>query len=134
MALHTDDMEKVQDWGENPPPDQWYHVRFKKVEEKPSANSGEPTAYFQLSIQEEPYVGRVILDLASLQPHALAKLKAYYKACEVDQAFSGGGHDPEWLLDRECYVKPSGKIVNNENRLEVKPHNIAPLREGKPQK
>ena len=33
MTIHTDNMEKVQDWGENPPADTWYHVRISKVEE-----------------------------------------------------------------------------------------------------
>lgn len=131
MALHTEDMNKVQDWGENPPPDVWYHVRVAKVEEKNSENSGQPAVYIQLKIKDEPLIGRVILDNCSLQAHALAKLKAYYSACDYHPGPEG--HDPEQLLDRECFVRPNGKIMNGESRLEVKPHNIKPLSSGRPQ-
>ena len=131
MTIHTDNMEKVQDWGENPPADTWYHVRISKVEEVLSKMSGEPTVNLSLKILDEPYVGRVIFDTASLQPHALFKLKAYYGACEYFP--SAEGHDPEQLLDRECYVKPLGKIYQGEARLDIKPFNIKPVRGGRPQ-
>lgn len=131
MTIHRDNMNEVPDWGENVPPDTWYHVRVAKVEEKASANSGEPTAYFQLKVLDEPYVGRVILDNASLAKHALGKIKNYYKATDY---FPGPeGHDPEQLLDRECYVKPTGRVYKGGARLEIAPHNIRSVRDGRPQ-
>jgi hypothetical protein len=132
MALHQEDMTKVQDWGENPEPNVWYHVRISKIEEGVSANSGEGVVKMNLKIQDEPYVGRIIFDNPSLQPQALAKLKAYYKAC--DYLPGPEGHDPETLLNRECYVKPEMKMYQGEQRLDIKPHNIRSLREGRPQK
>jgi hypothetical protein len=131
MALHTDNMEKVQDWGENPPPDIWYHVRIVKAEEGLSKESNEPVVNLHLKIQDEPYIGRVMFDSVSLQKHALFKLKAYYGACEYYPAETG--HDPDQLLDRECYVKPLGKMHKGESRLDIKPFNIKPLRGGRPQ-
>lgn len=133
MALHMEEMNDVKVGGEQVDMDKWYHVRFSSVEEATSENSGEPVVKFKLKIQDEPFVGRVIPDFASLQPHALFKLKAYYEACEYFPE-RGQGHDPEKLLDRECYVKVTSKVYQGETRTDIKPHHIKPLREGRPQK
>lgn len=131
MALHAENMNQVQDWGESVPPDTWYHVRISKVEEKEST-TGNPKVQLVLKVQDEPFVGRTIPDSPSLQAHALMKIKAYYTACEY---FPGPeGHDPEMLLDRECFVKPTEQMLQGEKRLDIKPHHIKSLRDGRPQK
>lgn len=132
MAMHGTDMSQISDWGDMVEPDVWYHVRIAKVTEDVSTTSGEGIVKMSLKIQDEPYVGRVIPDNPSLQTHALFKLKAYYKACEY---FPGPeGHDPEQLLDRECFVRPSIRKLGGEDRYDIKPHHIKPFREGRPQK
>lgn len=131
MAMHSDNMDSVKDQNENPTQGIWYHVKVTKVEEAVSKESNSPIIKLQLKIQDEPFVGRLLFANPSLQAHALFNLKAYYTGAEY---FPGPeGHDPEKLLDREFYVKPTGKVVGGEERLEIKAHNIKPLRNGRPQ-
>jgi hypothetical protein len=85
----------------------------------------------QLSVQEEPYVGTLVFDEPSLQAHALAKLKAYYKSTGKGIA-EDGSDDPEELLDGECYVKIEHEVYNNQVRMKVPPYGIKPLADGKP--
>jgi hypothetical protein len=122
-------MDAVQKWGEALPED-WYHIRVAKVTEAPSKESGEPCAFMQLLVQEEPLVGASILDHCSLQPQALAKLKAYYIA--IGKGILPNGHDPELLTDGECYVKVLHKQYKGETRMEIPPYGIRSLAEGKP--
>ncbi len=127
---HPEDMSTVADWGELLP-EEWFHVRFNKITEKDSSESKEPTAYFTLIIQNEPFVGRTIPDNASLQSHALAKLKKYYISTGVP-IIPGQGHDPDNLKDRECWVKVTHTTNKGEKRMSIAPHHIRSLEEGKP--
>ena len=129
MTLHTEDMNKVADWGELLPED-WYHVRVASVKENLSKESNEPVAVLQLVCQEEPFTGKTIIDTFSLQPHALAKAKAYYKA--TGQGILPNGHDPELLKDGECWVKLMHKMYKTEKRGEIPPYGIKSLFDGKP--
>lgn len=131
MALHTENMAEIKDSGEMVPEKFWYHVRISKAEEGVSSTGG-PVVKLNLKIQDEPNIGRVIPDTASLQPQALFKLKAYYTAC--DYTPGAEGHDPEQLLDRECFVKPTIRLYEGEQRYDIAPHHIKPLRDGRPQK
>ncbi len=132
MSYHPDDMNKVQEWGELLPED-WYHIRIGKVEEGESKESSEPTVYLILIGQEEPYVGAHIPDNCSLQPHALAKLKAYYKATGKGM-LPTGGHDPEQLKDGECWVRLTHQVYKGVTRGSVPPWGIKSLADGKPLK
>jgi hypothetical protein len=132
MALHAENMNEVQSNTEMVPVDVWYHVRISKAEEGVSNTSGEPTVKLNLKIQDEPHIGRIIPDTASLQKHALFKLKAYYVATEYTPGSEG--HDPEQLLDRECFVKPSSRMVEGTPMYDIKPHHIKSLRDGRPQR
>lgn len=127
MALHTEDMSKV------PAPDDlvpegWYHVRVKSVKEELSKSNGEPTVYLQLAIQDESQLGRQILDSCSLQSHALFKLKGYYKA--VGYVPGPEGHDPDMLLDRECYVYAQHQVYQGNNRVNIPPYSIRSVQDG----
>jgi hypothetical protein len=84
-------------------PEGSYRVRVSQVEEKESANSGNPMVEFTFTIQDEgPSLGRTIKSWPSLQSHALNHLKSIYKACN----YSPGpeGHDPAQCLDSEIYI------------------------------
>lgn len=129
MSLYNDDMNKVADWGELLPED-WYHVRIAKVTEAVSKESNQPVVNLQLVCQEEPFTGKTIPDICSLQPHALAKLKAYYKA--TGQGIMDNGHDPELLMNAECWVKLMHKVYKSERRGEIPPYGIKSLLEGRP--
>ena len=127
MTIHTDNMSTVAAWGEALEP-RWYRVRVSKVSEETS-DTGNPTVKLQLKVQDEgPNLGRVIVDFPSLQPHALAKLKAYYDA--VGYKPGPEGHDPERLLDGELYVKTDTEVYQGTTRNKVAPYNIRSIQQG----
>lgn len=128
MAIHTEDMSSV-----SAPSDRvdegWYHVRVSSVEEALSQASNEPIVKMQLKIQDQgPMLGRIVPDNASLQPHALFKLKGYYKAVGYNPG--GEGHDPERLLDCECYVYVQHQMYQGMPTINIPPYSIRSLQEG----
>jgi len=131
MTRQNRNIANVEDWGEVLP-EGWYHVRITKVEERTSESSGEPVAMISMKVQEEPFTGRLINDFASLQAHALAKLKSYYKATGQG-IFEDGSDDPEALVDGECYVNVSHDMYKNQKRLRIAPWGVKSILEGKPE-
>lgn len=127
MPIYQNDMTKVEKWGDIPN-EGWYRVRVQKGEERISDNSKEPMWCLWLISQQEPHVGRVIFDMASLQPHALAKLKAYYEA--VGYQPGPEGHDPERLNGQELFVKVDHEVYQGEKRAKIAPYNIRSLADG----
>lgn len=128
MALRQDNMQTVSKWGD-PLPKGSYHFRITKVEEGTSTTSNEPMVTVTLTCQEEPHVGRTILDFVSLQKHALAKLKAYYEA--VDYNPGPEGHDPAELLNKELYCYLDQDVYQGNTRNKVPPFGPRNLRLGK---
>jgi hypothetical protein len=139
-ALYGDNMDQVEDMsGDNVPADRWYHIRVSKVvthdsqgNQKVSQTSGEPMCQINLAVQDEPFVGKNITQFVSLQPHALAGLKAMYKAAGYTPG--PGGHNPHKLLNTEFYVKPASEVYEGSARLKIAPWHIKPLAEGRPLK
>ena len=127
MPVYQHDMGKVEKWGDVPN-EGWYRVRIEKGEERSSKESNEPMWCLWLKSQQEPSVGRIIFDMCSLQPHALAKLKAYYEA--VGYQPGPEGHDPERLNGQELFVKVDHEVYQGEKRAKVAPYNIKSLSEG----
>jgi hypothetical protein len=128
MAMLPQDMSKAQAWGEVLP-EGWFHVRVEKVEVKESANTpGEQVVWLTSKVQNEPNVGRVITDFCSLQPQALAKLKAYYTA--VGYAPGPEGHDPDKLVGGELYVLIQHDTYQGQVRSKVVPWGIKSMQEG----
>lgn len=127
MPNYQHDMTKVEKWGDVPA-EGWYRVRVDKGEERISEASKEPMWCLWLKSQQEPSVGRVIFDMCSLQPHALAKLKAYYEA--VGYTPGPEGHDPERLTGQELFVKVDHETYEGTKRAKVAPYNIKSLQEG----
>ena len=134
MTIQQGDMSKVAKWGDVPP-EGWYRVRVEKVVDQDkgggpllSKESSEPICMLYLRAQNEPHVGRLIMDIPSLQPHALAKLKAYYEA--VNYIPGPEGHDPEKLVGGELFVKVDKDIYQGEPRAKIAPYNIKSLNEG----
>lgn len=128
MTQHTQDMSTVAKWGENVP-EGWYHARIEKIEEKASqATPGEQVVWITLKVQNEPHVGRVITDFASLQPHALAKLKAYYSSVNYNPGPEG--HDPEKLVGGELYVLTTEEMYQGQKRSKVPPYGIKSMQDG----
>jgi hypothetical protein len=132
--IYQNDMSKVDSWGDQVP-EGWYKVRVDKVKcvddagnQLLSDSSHEPLVHVFLKIQNEPYVGRVLWDAPSLQPHALAKLKAYYEA--VGYTPGPEGHDPERLKDGELFVKVDHDTYQGAKRTKIAPYNIKSLQEG----
>jgi hypothetical protein len=128
MPLLTDDMSHVP-----APSDRvdegWYHVRISKAEVTVSATSNEPVVKLQLKIQGDgPMLGRIVPDNASLQSHALFKLKGYYKAVGYNPGAEG--HDPEKLLDCECYVYVQHGTYQGNPTINIPPFSIRSLQEG----
>lgn len=128
MAIHQDNMANVSaptdavDEGS-------YHVRITKIEETVSDTSGQPVIKLLMKIQDDgPMLGRIVPDTASLQPHALFKLKGYYNA--VGYKPGPEGHDPEKLLDGECYVNVEHSSYQGKPVLNVPPWSIRSLQEG----
>lgn len=139
-VLYSDDMDQVQDMGgDGVPEKQWYHVRVSKVithdangDQLMSETSGNPKCQINLSIQDEEFMGRNITMIQSLQPHALAGLKAMYKAAGYNP--SPSGHNPHRLLNTEFYVKPVNETYEGTTRPKIAPWNIKPLSDGRPLK
>jgi hypothetical protein len=127
MPIYNHDMGKVESWGDVAP-EGWYRVRIEKGEERLSKESGQPTWAIFMKVQNEPHVGRVLFDQPSLQPHALAKLKAYYTA--VGYTPGPEGHDPERLNGGELFVKIEHEMYQGEKRGKIAPYNIRSLQEG----
>jgi len=127
MPNYQHDMSKVEKWGDVPA-EGWYRVRVEKGEERSSKESDEPMWMIWLKVQNEPHVGRLIMDMPSLQPHALAKLKAYYEA--VGYQPGPEGNDPERLNGGELFVKVDHEVYKGEKRAKIAPYNIKSLTEG----
>lgn len=128
--IPAQDMSQVQKWGEALP-EGWYKCRCAKVEVADSKNTpGEKVVWITNVVQEEPHTGAHILDFASLQAHALAKLKAYYEAA----GYTPGpeGHDPETLVGREYYVLNTPEVYQGTERNKVPPYGVRSIQEGKP--
>jgi hypothetical protein len=107
----------------------WYHVRISSVSEDLSKESNEPVIKLLLKIQSEgPMLGRVIPDNASLQSHALFKLKGYYKA--IGYAPGEEGHNPDKLLDSEVYVYAEHGMYKGNPTINIPPWSIRSLQEG----
>jgi hypothetical protein len=137
MTREMRGMEHVQKWGEVIP-EGWYHVRIasaidKKEDGSPLLSEGknQPKCSLSLLVQEEPYVGARVLDEPSLQPQALAKLKAYYDATGKG-IFEDGSDDPEELVNGECYILVKHEVYQGVNRMKIPPYGIKPLSDGKP--
>lgn len=135
--LYGDNMEQIQDWGDNVAPGVWYHVRVDKVkthdtngEQMRSKTSNEPICQFNLKVQDEPFVGKVVVIQPSLQAHALFQLKAVYKCAGYNPPPTG--HNPHKVLNAEFYIKPVEEMYQGEKRLKVPPFNMKPLSEGRP--
>jgi hypothetical protein len=128
MPQFTQDMSKVAAWGDVVP-EGWYHVRIEKGELKDSANTpGEQVWWLTLKVQNEPHVGRIMTDFCSLQPQALAKLKAYYKSIGYDPGPEG--HDPDKLNGSECYVLIQHDLYQGQTRSKIVPWGIRSMTEG----
>lgn len=127
MPNYAHDMSKVEKWGDVPP-EGWYRVRVEKGEERTSEASGQPTWALWLKVQNEPHVGRIIFDQPSLQPHALAKLKAYYEAAGYKPGPEG--HDPERLNGTEFFVGVTHEVYEGQKRAKIAPYAIKSLTEG----
>lgn len=127
------DMSKVEKWGDLLP-EGWYKFRVDKVKDNEggqpllSKESSQPQVALYLKVQNEPFVGRIMVDYPSLQPHALAKLKAYYEACNYIPGPEG--HDPERLLGCEFFAKVDHDTYQGEKRPKISPFNIKSLQEG----
>ncbi len=128
--MYQNDMTKVEKWGEIAA-EGWYHVRIEKGEEKESKETpGALVWWWYLRCQEEPFVGKLIMDNCSLQDHALANLKAYYEACDYHPDSSG--HDPSTIIGGELLVKVEHDIYKGEKRAKIAPYNIRSLKDGVP--
>jgi len=128
MPLLQNDMSKVEKWGDIPP-EGWYHVRVEKGVMKESANTpGEHAWWLYMKAQNEPHVGKLILDMISLQAHALQKLKAYYAAVGYNPGPEG--HDPEKLNGGEAFVLVQHDTYQGEKRAKIPPYGIRSLTDG----
>lgn len=128
MPLLQHDMTKVEKWGDIAN-EGWYRVRVDKGEMRESKETpGEQTWYLYLKVQNEPFVGKLIMDIISLQKHALAHLKAYYLAVGYEPGPEG--HDPERLNGSELFVGVTHEVYKGEKRAKIAPWNIRSLNEG----
>jgi hypothetical protein len=136
MTREMRGMQAVQKWGDVLP-ESWYHIRIASAKDKDEqgnpilSDKEQPKAQLRLLVQEEPYVGASIFDEPSLQPQALAKLKAYYDATGQG-IFEDGSDDPEALVNGECYVLIKHEVYQGVTRMKIPPYGIKPLSEGKP--
>jgi hypothetical protein len=132
--IHTENMEQVSD--SELLPDGWYQVRISAVKETDdsgqqlvSKSGGNPIVKLTLKVTSEgPFLGRQFSDSPSLQSHALFKLKAYYKS--VGYFPGSAGHDPEKLLDGECWVMVTSGMYDGHPTLNIPPYGIKSLQEG----
>jgi hypothetical protein len=128
MPLLNDDMSTV------PAPSEavdegWYHVRISQVNVTKSDSTGQPCVKLLMRIQSEgPMFGRTVPDTASLQPHALFKLKGYYQA--VGYKPGPEGHDPEKLLDTELYVYVMHDSYQGQATIKIPPYSIRSVNDG----
>lgn len=132
MPPYTQDMNKVEKWGEVFP-EGWYHFRLEKFEDRESKESpGERVIWLWFKCQEEPLVGRTYVDNTSLQPQALAKLKAFYE--KAGYLPGPEGHDPQVIVDMhaEYYLLVVHDKYKGETRSKTPPWGIRSLQEGKP--
>jgi hypothetical protein len=107
----------------------WYRVRIAKAEVTTSKENNEPCVKLNLKVQDEGLMlGRIIPDTASLQPQALFKLKGYYNA--VGYKPGPEGHDPDKLIDGECYVMVAHQMYKGNPNINVPPWSIRSLVEG----
>lgn len=129
MPMLTQDMSTVPAPGEAPPKG-WYQVRVSKVEITESKNSGNQQVQLDLKIQQPDsgFVGRPLRDFLSLQPHALLKLKAYYKAVGYNPGPEG--HDPDKLLDAELWVYGEPEVYQGQTLFKIAPWSIRNITEG----
>jgi hypothetical protein len=128
MPQYQNDMSKVEKMGEVPP-EGWYRFRVEKGQEKPSENSpGEKVWWLFLKVQNEPHVGKLVMLPCSLQPHALAGLKAVYEACGYHPGAEG--HDPERVNGGEFFGKVDHEVYQGNKRSKIAPWNIKSLQEG----
>lgn len=135
MAVRTDDMSKVSD--SDLMKEGWYRVRISQVKEfddngaQLTAKTGDhgPIVELTLKVQNEgEFFGRTFRDKPSLQPQALFKLKAYYKA--VGYAPGPEGHDPQRLLDGELWVFVSPGQYQGQPVLNIPPYSIRSVQDG----
>lgn len=138
-VVYGDNMDAIPEMGDNVDVNKWYHVRVSKVVthdpatgEQKLSSTGNPICQVNMAVQDEPFVGKNITMMPSLQPHALFALKALYKGAEYTPG--PGGHNPHKLLNAEFYVKPTSKLYQGEERIDVHPYNIKPLSAGRPVK
>lgn len=122
MAVYQQDMSQIA-----APTDRvdegWYRVRISRVEETTSKESGQPVVKLLHKIQSEgKMLGRTVPDTASLQSQALFKLKAYYEA--IGYKPGPEGHDPQRLLDGECYVYVSHGMYQGNPTIDIPPYSI----------
>lgn len=128
MPMLNDDMSKVAAPSEAVD-EGWYHVRISKVDITTSISKGEPCVKLLMRIQSEgPMFGRTVPDTASLLPQALFKLKGYYNA--VGYKPGPEGHDPEKLLDGECYIYAQHDSYQGQPTIKVPPYSIRALQDG----
>jgi hypothetical protein len=128
MSMLQDDMSKVAAPSEAVD-EGWYHVRISKVEIGMSQTANQPVVKLMLKIQSDgAMLGRSVPDNASLQSHALFKLKGYYKAVGYNPGPEG--HDPEKLLDGECYVYVAHGSYQGNPTINIPPYSIRSLNEG----
>jgi len=106
-----------------------YHVRITKAEVTTSKSNNQPCVKLLMKIQNEgPMLGRTVPDTASLQSHALFKLKAYYSA--IGYKPGPEGHDPEKLIDGECYVLVQHATYEGNPTINIPPWSIKSLNDG----
>jgi uncharacterized protein DUF669 len=128
MPLLQDDMSQV------PSPTEAveegsYHVRITQAEVTTSKENNMPCVKLLMKVQDEgKMLGRTIPDTASLQSHALFKLKGYYNA--VGYKPGPEGHDPSKLVDGECYVNVEHATYQGKPTINIPPWSIRSLQEG----
>jgi hypothetical protein len=127
MPNYQQDMTKVEKMGDLLP-EGWYKVRIEKGEERMSKESNQPTWAMWLKVQSEPFVGRTIFVQESLQPHALAGLKAFYEASGYEPGPEG--HDPERINGSELFVGVTHEIYQGAKRQKIAPWSITSLQAG----
>jgi len=128
MTMQTHDMSQIP----NPTDavdEGWYHVRINEVKETVSDSTGNPCVKLLMKIQSEgPMMGRTVPDTASLQPHALFKLKGYYSA--IGYKPGPEGHDPERLLDGEVWLYVQHDSYQGQPTIKIPPYSIRSLQDG----
>lgn len=130
MTRQNRNIADVQKWGDVLP-EGWAKVRIAKAEEGMSKSSNQPMVNLTHVIQDEPFVGRYVFDNPSLQPHALAKLKAYYEATGQGM-YEDGSDDPEALKDGECLILVEHEMYQGKQMAKIPPYGIRSIQDGIP--